>query len=441
MAEWKKIIVSGSDASLNSVTVGLQSLTTSAATTKISGSFTGSFVGDGSGLTGVSAAGSVSSSAQIDITQTTNYTTFSSSIATKNNVQDVSINALNSATSSYALQTQLQGVASSSAQVKTYLPADTVSSSTQVVAFLPAGTVSSSGQVDITATSNYSTFSSSLATVDATQQVSLNALNTATSSYALQSQLAGVASSSSQVKAFLPAGTVSSSGQVSLDSISGTTFSSSNFTFPATLQAVFAAGGIPIACDVDSSTWELSIEELEKARKMHPEIKIVLHTRVFGFIRDLSELVKYCKNNSLTLIIDSAAAFPVREVTENVLTSEVVEVFSLHATKPLAIGEGGLVVGNDENIKKIYEKAVEESLKTYDLLLKSNVAPEIARSILPQGMYTEFIETASLSAYSRLCNLRLDPHAQKEIQEFAKAVYDLMKEKFPFCVHALFPEN
>jgi thymidylate synthase (FAD) len=98
-------------------------------------------------------------------------------------------------------------------------------------------------------------------------------------------------------------------------------------------------------------------------------------------------------------------------------------------------------IADNENIKKIYEKAVEESLKTYDLLLKSNVAPEIARSILPQGMYTEFIETASLSAYSRLCNLRLDPHAQKEIQEFAKAVYDLMKEKFPFCVNALFPEN
>lgn len=98
-------------------------------------------------------------------------------------------------------------------------------------------------------------------------------------------------------------------------------------------------------------------------------------------------------------------------------------------------------IADNENIKKIYEKAVEESLNTYDLLLKSNVAPEIARSILPQGMYTEFIETASLSAYSRLCNLRLDPHAQKEIQEFAKAVYDLMKDKFPFCVSALFPEN
>jgi thymidylate synthase (FAD) len=95
-------------------------------------------------------------------------------------------------------------------------------------------------------------------------------------------------------------------------------------------------------------------------------------------------------------------------------------------------------IKDNEKIKQIYEKAVNESLLTYDLLLKANVAPEIARTILPQSMYTEFIETGSLSAYARLCNLRLDPHAQKEIQDFAQAVCELMKTKFPNCCNALF---
>jgi hypothetical protein len=117
------------------------------------------------------------------------------------------------------IQNKLSGVVSSSTQIKPLLPANTVTSSTQVTAFLPGGTVSSSGQVDITATTGYATFSSSLATVDATQQVSLNALNAATSSYALQSQLAGVVSSSTQVKPLLPDGTVSSSIQVDYNSI------------------------------------------------------------------------------------------------------------------------------------------------------------------------------------------------------------------------------
>ena len=200
--------------------------------------------------------GTVSSSGQVDITATTGYATFSSSLATVDATQQTSINALNAATSSYAInatiQGQLAGVVSSSTQVKPLLPggavtssaqfpgwvtssaqidynliqnklSGVVSSSTQVQPLLPGGTVSSSGQVSITATTGYATFSSSLATVDATQQVSLNALNAATSSYAInstiQSQLAGVVSSSTQVKPLLPGGTVSSSVQVDYNSI------------------------------------------------------------------------------------------------------------------------------------------------------------------------------------------------------------------------------
>jgi len=73
----------------------------------------------------------------------------------------------------------------------------------------------------------------------------------------------------------------------------------------------------------------------------------------------------------------------------------------------------------------------------YNFLLQEGVAPEIARAVLPQSMYTEFIETASLAAYSRLCGLRLDPHAQKEIREFAAAVAEQMEKAFPVSWKAL----
>ena len=84
-------------------------------------------------------------------------------------------------------------------------------------------------------------------------------------------------------------------------------------------------------------------------------------------------------------------------------------------------------------IKDIQDKV----LCTYEELLSLNVAPEIARGILPQSMYTEFIETASLAAYARLCKLRLDPNAQKEIQEYAKVLSELIEEKFPMSWKAL----
>jgi thymidylate synthase (FAD) len=55
----------------------------------------------------------------------------------------------------------------------------------------------------------------------------------------------------------------------------------------------------------------------------------------------------------------------------------------------------------------------------YETLLENEVAPEMARHILPQSMYTEFIETAYVEDYERLLGLRLQPDAQKEIQEVA----------------------
>ena len=76
-------------------------------------------------------------------------------------------------------------------------------------------------------------------------------------------------------------------------------------------------------------------------------------------------------------------------------------------------------------------------MDTYDQLLGMGVAPEVARTILPQGMFTEFIETGSLAAYARLCQLRLDPSAQWEIRQYAEAVRTALLAYFPVSWDAL----
>ena len=91
----------------------------------------------------------------------------------------------------------------------------------------------------------------------------------------------------------------------------------------------------------------------------------------------------------------------------------------------------------DEDAWKLMDEQVKSSLRTYDELLKKGVAPEVARAILPQSMYTEFIETGSLSAYARLCSLRTADGAQKEIQMYAEAVGVILSEKFPVSWAAL----
>ena len=83
------------------------------------------------------------------------------------------------------------------------------------------------------------------------------------------------------------------------------------------------------------------------------------------------------------------------------------------------------------------KEATAKSLHMYKALLDQGVCPEQARIILPQSMYTEFIETGSLAAYARICKLRLDPSAQKEIQEYAQALLELLKPQFPVSWAAL----
>ena len=55
----------------------------------------------------------------------------------------------------------------------------------------------------------------------------------------------------------------------------------------------------------------------------------------------------------------------------------------------------------------------------YRWLIDEGVAPEQARMVLPQSMYTSYYVTGSLAAWARAYKLRIDPHAQKEIQDLA----------------------
>lgn len=78
-----------------------------------------------------------------------------------------------------------------------------------------------------------------------------------------------------------------------------------------------------------------------------------------------------------------------------------------------------------------------QALDLYKELLQQGVCPEQARFVLPQSMYTEFIETGSLYGYARLCGLRDAPDAQKEIRDYAQQVSALLAEKFPVSWLAL----
>jgi len=88
-------------------------------------------------------------------------------------------------------------------------------------------------------------------------------------------------------------------------------------------------------------------------------------------------------------------------------------------------------------ILDLYENLCEDSVSVYEELLKHGIAPEQARSILPQSMYTEWWWTGSLAGYARVYKQRSDGHAQWEVREFASAIGKIVKPLFPESWKAL----
>lgn len=71
------------------------------------------------------------------------------------------------------------------------------------------------------------------------------------------------------------------------------------------------------------------------------------------------------------------------------------------------------------DISKTYKFFIDQVSTLYNDMINAGVAPEQARMVLPQSMYTSYYVTGSLAAWARAYKLRSDEHAQKEIQDLA----------------------
>jgi thymidylate synthase (FAD) len=90
---------------------------------------------------------------------------------------------------------------------------------------------------------------------------------------------------------------------------------------------------------------------------------------------------------------------------------------------------------NDVNTQ-LLEQHCEDSYKLYQQYIKNGVAREMARMLLPQNLYTEIYSNWDLNNLMKLFSLRLDEHAQLEIREYVKAIYNITKEIYPMTIKA-----
>jgi thymidylate synthase (FAD) len=92
--------------------------------------------------------------------------------------------------------------------------------------------------------------------------------------------------------------------------------------------------------------------------------------------------------------------------------------------------------GSDQFVDRFKEIHMAAEM-LYSEMIAKGVCPEQARAVLPQSMMTEWIWTGSLYAWSRMYNLRIDAHAQAEVQEYAREVGLICAKYFPLSWSAL----
>ena len=88
-----------------------------------------------------------------------------------------------------------------------------------------------------------------------------------------------------------------------------------------------------------------------------------------------------------------------------------------------------------------YWNQASQMVDLYEEAIADGVCPEQARFFLPQGCEVNWVWTGSLYAFANFYNQRADSHAQKEIQELAEQVNQIIAPLYPVSWSALTQGN
>ena len=92
---------------------------------------------------------------------------------------------------------------------------------------------------------------------------------------------------------------------------------------------------------------------------------------------------------------------------------------------------------SEETVEYSISSAHKFAKQCYENMLDLGIAPEMARMVLPQSLYTEWYWSGTLYAFARVCNLRCKPDAQKETQNVGWGIGKPARKLFPASWQAL----
>lgn len=135
-----------------------------------------------------------------------------------------------------------------------------------------------------------------------------------------------------------------------------------SYTFAATANSVYHAGGLPWFFDIDKATFCLNIEQLNQVLKKttfqknkqcflkenKQRVFAITPVFTFGLLPNLIKLKKVAKKYNLKIITDAACALGSKFEDKNHIDYSDISVFSLNGNKSFTAGGGGIVSTNNK---------------------------------------------------------------------------------------------
>jgi dTDP-4-amino-4,6-dideoxygalactose transaminase len=122
----------------------------------------------------------------------------------------------------------------------------------------------------------------------------------------------------------------------------------SDFTFPATVQAIVLAGGIPVLVDVDLESMNITSDIIENS--ITDKINVISPVALFG--NSLDNKIYTLRKKNIRIVEDAATNLGTKLGSHYTGKLADLTCFSFHPRKIITTGEGGMITTDDSVLAK-----------------------------------------------------------------------------------------
>lgn len=122
----------------------------------------------------------------------------------------------------------------------------------------------------------------------------------------------------------------------------------SDVTFGATVNPVKYEGGVPVFIDTEYDTWNMDPVALEKAFRMHRDVKVVVVAHLYGVPGKIDEIRDICERNGAVIVEDAAESLGATYKGVQTGTFGRYNVISFNGNKIITGSSGGMFLTDEK---------------------------------------------------------------------------------------------